>query len=1276
VMTQPFDLLTSPLDGTNLIEASAGTGKTYTIAALYLRLILEKGLTPEQILVVTFTEAATKELRDRIRRKLRDAAEAFGGAPVDDAFVLDTMSRSASPGTAQQQLTWALRDFDQAAIFTIHGFCQRTLHENAFESSSLFDTELVATQKDLKREIVEDFWRTRFYQAPPYVVRYALTHGYGPPAFYKLVAAKSTCQPDLGIIPEISPPSLDSLEGEVGQLSAVVRRLEEVWPAAREEVGRQLRSPGLKGNSIYRALEAKGKAGGESPREVRIAELFQDMENYLREKDPAFPLPLGSHLEAFTSTKLKASTKKNGAVPSNNLFDLCDEIHTLATTVETAMERYFLWLKREAYLTIDTELPKRKERRNIQHFDDLLLRLKEGLEQAGGAELARAVRKRYRAALIDEFQDTDPIQFAIFHNLFASRDDGCLFLIGDPKQAIYSFRGADIFTYMKAAAGAERTYTLGTNWRSEPDLIHAVNTVFSAEPSPGTTASLDAPSSPFVYPEITFQPVASPPERTPHPLTIDGRAQPPLQLWFLGAESAGSEGKPLTKGDAQALIRDAVAAEIVRLLRLGAAGEALIGDRPLREGDLAVLVRANHEARDLKEALSALNVPSVLHSTDDVFASPEAEELERVLRAIAEPQRESLLRAALVTDMLGARGEDLAEWMRDEALWEEWIVRFRTYSNVWNTYGFMRMFRQFLIELRVRSRLLMLPNGERRITNVLHLSEILHQESVERRLAAPELLKWLVGQREADFRATVEHQLRLESDENAVKLVTIHKSKGLEYPIVFCPFCWGSSRLPKGTSAPFTFHDESNERKLTLDLGSPERDAHRICAERELLAENMRLMYVAMTRAQKSCYLVWGRFNTAETSAPAYLFHYRGAAPGTPDADVVGATSAICKALSDTQMWEQMQSLAERAGGCIQLQPMQLADLGKAGAYARAEAARETLRERDFKGTIERHWRISSFSALTSTLAHGAELPDRDESVQPGIQPAMEEATEGEPPSVAEEAPSGIFAFPAGAKTGILLHSILEHLDFASTESGAMEDLVHQMLRDYGFDLKWHDTVCAMLRKVLTVPLGQEGQGQIDPGARGREAAEQDGNSFTLAQVVASERLNELEFYFPLETLTPERLQGVFAKWGAGPLSPVLPREWAEWLKRLNFQPVKGFMKGFIDLVFRFDGRYYLVDWKSNHLGNHVRDYCPKALATAMQREYYVLQYHLYAVALDRYLAMRLRGYDYEKHFGGVFYIFLRGVDPAAGARYGVFHDRPLQGLIRDLSAVLAGDEV
>ncbi|MCU0595806.1 MAG: PD-(D/E)XK nuclease family protein, partial [Desulfobacterota bacterium] len=674
-----------------------------------------------------------------------------------------------------------------------------------------------------------------------------------------------------------------------------------------------------------------------------------------------------------------------------------------------------------------------------------------------------------------------------------------------------------------------------------------------------------------------------------------------------------------------------VAEEIARLLNLGKEKKALIGDRPLRANDIAVLVRQNREALLVQRALAERNVPSVLYSTENLFDSREALEMERFLAAVAKPYAESLIKAALTTDMLGIAGEELEHLTLDEARWEDWLVKFRKYRERWQEGGFFRMFRFFLKGEKVLTRLMAFADGERRNTNLLHLAEVLHQASVERKLNITGLLKWLSEQRDPEAPRSEEHQLRLESDENAVKLVTIHKSKGLEYPIVFCPFSWDGVRLKKD-SAPLLFHNPQQRMEVIFDLGSDDREAHKAMAEKEELAENLRLLYVALTRAKYRLYLVWGRFRDAETSAPAYLLH----SPPSKDSDnLVEALAENFRQVSDKELLSRAKSLMRKPAARVEV----IRDLeAPVSRFSPLPELMQINPPKEFGGRIDRQWKISSFSALVSDRLHGDEGADYDAAPWSGSD---------DPLRMLEE-PTGIFAFPKGAKAGTFLHDVFEHLDFCNSTGPSREGLVAEKLGQYGYDRSWLEIVCDMVDKVLSVPLDPEKQ------------------ELRLSRVRNEDRLNELEFYFPLRALTPETVGRILRRGGLHQAAP-------EHMERLSFSPLRGFMKGFMDLVFRFEDRYYLVDWKSNFLGARVEDYGPENMAGAMEENLYTLQYTFYALALNQYLKRRMRGYDYDRHFGGVFYVFLRGVDPGKGPEFGVFRDKPRRDRIEELSEELIG---
>jgi len=683
------------------------------------------------------------------------------------------------------------------------------------------------------------------------------------------------------------------------------------------------------------------------------------------------------------------------------------------------------------------------------------------------------------------------------------------------------------------------------------------------------------------------------------------------------------------------LIADAVGAEIDRLTS---------EPTPVAPGDIAVLVRTNDQAQLIKNILNSRNVPSVFYSTGNIFDSREAAEVQKVLKGIADPADITHLKAALATDIMGMLAEDLISDDLESRLWESRLDRFSEYHQLWNRYGFIRMFRLFLAREQIRGRLLSLSDGERRLTNVLHLTEVLHRRSMDKNAGITDLLKWLAEQRDPSTPRLEEYQLRLESDEKAVKIVTIHKSKGLEYPIVFCPFGWEKSLV---RNEKFTFHDIDDDLRLTLDLGSEPNNRHIALAQNEILSENLRLLYVALTRAKDRCYLVWGRINTAETSALAYLLHCNvNLQSGIPTEDFTLITKEQFTAKTDAEFVEDLRQLSRRSQNSILIEPLPVQTGLDTGIRSPKENEIPSF-ARKFYGKIDHSWKISSYSSLVSAGLPDVDLPDRDIArnvleLEKKIPPARP-SPERSPDDIS------VFSFPKGARAGIFFHDILEHYDFATTNSEDLPQLVAKKVQEYGFDQVWQETVCRTLANVVSIALHP------------------DLVKLKFSSIKMNERINEMEFYFPLNQLSARNLVKIFNLNSQAEELKVFSGN----LGKLEFKPLRGFMKGYIDLIFQHEGRFYLVDWKSNYLGPHLDDYNQAALSQTMQSDLYTLQYHLYTLALHQYLRYQQPGYRYEDHFGGIFYVFIRGLDHTRGPENGIFYDLPEPELVHRLGKTL-----
>ncbi|NNL41351.1 MAG: exodeoxyribonuclease V subunit beta, partial [Desulfobacterales bacterium] len=1138
-----FDLINTPLEGTNLIEASAGTGKTYAISGLFVRLVMEKKFTADQILVVTFTKAATEELKERIRKKLIQAKQAFSKGTSEDRFINDLVQNTENHRQAAARLHDALVDFDRAAIFTIHGFCQRILHENAFETQSLYDTELITDEKQLLLEIAEDFWRNKIYRLPDELINYVLKSEKlnGPEDFLKLLYMAKTR--DIRIIPRIKEASLKNLK----VYREFCKKLESRWNDSRDEVITLLNDPSLNGK-IYGSIKADPNHHGYSKRHLKVMSMADQMDHFTASKSNGFPL--FKQFENFTTAKIIKSTKKNQTAVCHDFFQFCGELYSIYSMLENEFFHYVLCLKTQLFEYAKSESINRKRKKNILFYDDLLYNVRDALRDdaqhaltfpPGDARnnknaLARAVREKYKAALVDEFQDTDFIQYEIFTRLFSAKKSS-LFMIGDPKQAIYGFRGADIFSYMEAASTADFKYTLFENWRSDPGLITAVNTLFSNI------------KLPFVFDKIVFKKAEPAKIHDVKPDIPNSHSKALMKLWYVKSNDV----KPLNKSDAVTLIADSVAEEIARITSNM--------DHPVDSGDIAVLVRTNQQAKIIKNSLANKNIPSVLYHTGNIFDSDEALEMERVLRAIFEPGNERRLKSALVTRILGVSAQELDSMENGTQGLETWVNDLREYFQIWNKYGFIRMFRLFMTQQGVKKRLLSLDDGERRLTNFLHLLEILHQESEEKNTGMAGLIKWFSEQRDPLTPRLEEHQLRLESDELAVKILTIHKSKGLEFPVVFCPFCWESS-LAKNKE--IVFHDTNKKRNLTLDFGSADLADHTALAQNELLAENLRLLYVALTRAKKMCYLIWGRINTGETSAMAYLLHDLLHDKNLKKKDhMVTELKKHFNRLDDEIILADLKRVVDRSKGSIELSLIPEKNDFK---YKPLIEKNEKLSCLTFKGKIDWAWKISSYSSLVTGHLPDIELPDHDAYK---TSPQSQAASYFNFPSLPRQfdqvefpEKDDIFSFPKGARAGIFFHDLLENLDFTDRSDNIRESHVKTKLDEFGFDLKWKNTVCEMIDNLITTPLFEEQKDLI------------------LSSVAMTDRINEMEFYFPLKTVTAQKLSQIFSDYAG----IHIPADFPARIEKLSFMPSEGFMKGYIDLVFQHSGKFYLVDWKSNYL--------------------------------------------------------------------------------------------
>jgi exodeoxyribonuclease V beta subunit len=1203
-------VLAFPLQGVQLIEASAGTGKTYSIANLYLRQILS-GRDVGEVLVVTFTNAATDELRGRLRARLFEALallerEGDGGDAFLRLLVQDIRAR-ADVEPAVRRLRLAVRAMDEAAVLSIHSFCHRALTELAFNSGQGFGVEIRTDEAELKRAAVQDWWRRTAYPLDAAKARLLAEAVGGLEGFRAQLAP-------------LLKPEPRRLLPAVNDVPAVLERLDPLLVDLRD-IAAQWRDDGARLADILRKSKGLSQSQKSPYRPEHLEASLVELDAWLG-CEPNGPPP-----GAFRALCLPAEfrLKKPDPALDDPFFASCA---TLAGNFERLRGDLRAAALADAAGFVRSALAKANTEARELSFDDLLTTLRDALAGPGGQALAAEITRRFPVAMIDEFQDTDPLQWEIFRRLYVEGPGTGLLLIGDPKQAIYSFRGGDIFTYMDAqrCIGDDARATLLTNWRSTPQVVGAVNAVFSRREQHA-----------FVFGEaIGFAPSTA--ADKPHRHLMDGkRNRPALTLWTL---PHGDDGKPLSKEDAATHARNAVAGEIVRLLAAARHSKARLVQRdasgrvqaeaPLRPADIAVLVRTHREGTAVRRALAERGVAAVSVAPASVYDSDEAAALKALMEAALNPRDRGLARVALASDLLGLGYAEMARIAADDLAWTDWVDRLLALGAAWQQRGFMAFFSQLLWHtgpngLAVADRIAAGVDAERRLTNLLHLGELLQQAAREH-AGMDALLGWFRIQRRerGAEHSSDDLQLRLESDAGLVQIVTVHAAKGLQYPVVFLPDLW-NPRITRA-DAPIGFHDDG--QSACLDIGSDERDAHLLLAERERLAEDVRIAYVALTRAQSAIYAVWGRAGQrkghAGASALGWLLH-----PAQDAATLAEAGPDAFAAGADLEA--DLAALAAAAAGSIVVEPLPEDPLP---LPLPPEPTRPALAPRAFRGRIATDWRIASFSALTRELH--AEPPA---AIAGSGQRVDDEAAPDTPPAdlaVAAPTPADddpVLRFPAGSDVGSFLHLLLEHLDFTGDVRGQAAALSARFAPRFGLDHRRHGEATALLlARVVDTALDDRG--------------------LRLADLPPARRLNELAFDLAAERADMRALNHLLADHAGGPLAAIAAADFA------------GMVTGVIDLVFEHDGRFFVADYKSNRLGPRFDDYAPAALAAAVRARRYDLQYLLYTLALHRYLRTRLPDYDYERHVGGVFYLFLRGMRPGTGPGRGVFFERPPAALI------------
>ncbi|MBL7704046.1 MAG: UvrD-helicase domain-containing protein [Taibaiella sp.] len=1134
--TLPFDVRTVPLSGKNLVEASAGTGKTFSIGILILRMILEKQVPLENQLIVTYTNFAVAELQERIRAFIKEAYNAATGQPCREPLIQELIEQAMDKDGLKDRLRTALLLLDEAPIMTIHGFCQQMLFEFAFETGQPFQLELQTNVDEFIDNTINAFWRKELSLLPP-----------------------------------------DMLE---------LKDLEAIRKMLRELFGKGLAGTYFAGHSsigdnldisYYQEAMQQAKADLAAKKEALLtypiqhkSELLADLAQAGKSAEKAF-VPKIEDPEQMFAEALKGLTKKEVAAYFQKLqspyWDLFKEYLDLRTAIAGQthlVTDVLLLLAQRDYLPL---LKEKIRQSNVLTFDAMILNLHKAIVIDNNEKLCTLIREKYKVVFIDEFQDTDIIQFQLFKKLFVEQPDeneGTLFLIGDPKQSIYAFRNADVESYLYASTLVGNKYSMATNFRSSQHLVHAANHFFNA-----------AGAAAFGYEESDAQKIVY------HTVTAKHATRK-----LLKSDVEQKESLFFAPAKNEQLAFESICEEIATLLN-PANGYQLQADedslpRPVRPEDIAILVRQTKFGRSIKQELQKLDIPAVNVDDAKVLDTKEAQDLSLILQAMIQPNIKNVKSALYLTFLnelyMESAGTAINISRVDDSALLGLFSEYHQLTMEQKTFqALMKLFSDFNLQQQFSKNF----GKQRVLSNLMQLAELLHQQQYRKALNADELWVWLRQSAGANV-AGDEFTLQIESDEHAVQILTLHKSKGLEYPIVFV---YGVHTQPDIREQQLhTLKTGNGNRILKLKPDLDEKEQQQLLKNED--QELRRLIYVAITRAAYRCYIYYSTDKFAGKPLHQLM-------------QTIPADSGIVTEYNSTESGAVYRSGHEAGITTIGLN-LKLAEQSRA------------------------HWGLYSYSALS--IKHEFEP-----------RPYSNELTAYD---------QFIFnQLERGADIGTKLHELFEQIDFQKDYTQAQLDyLSNKLLHSFdktgrGKEVDNAPMIVQLLHHVLNA--------RIDIN----------NTSYSLSAIPPGKRLNELEFMFPLQQeQSVQQLLFLLQHYDTGIQD--------------KYQQLNGMMTGFIDLLFEYEDRFYILDWKSNYLGFEVKDYEGENLAQAMHHSQYTLQYLIYTVAVHKFLKQRMGAvYDYEQHFGGVIYVFLRGA--RAGQASGIFTDRPDKLFIEALEQAL-----
>ena len=1162
-----FDVKYADLKGIHLVEANAGTGKTYNISSLFVRLIAETDYEIHKLLVLTFTEAATVELRQRIQSRCREVLERLEQPQNQvsdcDEFLEHCATKYEANDKVMYRLQQAIVAFDESQISTIHGFCQKLLRNYPFQFGVNPDYELLSNPKPMLLDVIRSYWRT-FFSAEEHWVKNLFQDTF-----------------------------LNTAKG--------IRSPEEFYAKF--------------GETLYNEFSIHPKST-----------LSSRFEEYCSSRSVSFSLH--SLVQFMDETSNPNDWADNGVEEEQQQL-----FHTLTE----------LWIRELRRLFSDE-----KKNRGLLDYDDLIRVVARGIEQSN-LEFLTVLRQLYPVALIDEFQDTDTYQFAIFKTLFEGFSKGTLYVIGDPKQAIYGFRGADIHTYLEAKnwVTKEHRYKLSYNYRSNPELLEFTNQFFTPESSKRPFwLDIDYQDSlhPSAFKDTESESISSYDNHVW--LDKEGtRRMHPIQ--WISITGGSSE-------QTSAAIMNDVVKRVEYLLHgslfVSKKSTSGVQIQELQPSDIAILVHTNYQAYNIKDLLSLRGIPANINAQESIYQSSEAEYIQTWLNILQNPNNEKRINYVLAHPIGSLTAEELRTQQQDGSYWAELLTTIQKSADEAKSKEVAWVLRDLFKYLKVYDRWPLRNDFERMVTNIDHILEIIQLQQNSKGLGINGLIHFFESQKSEHRLEVDEDIIRINTDNQMVNIVTTHRSKGLQYPVVFCPFeSAGKTTILTNKVIKYRFE---GRQCYDIRLVSKAQDLHTtplLSMMSEEIANRIRLTYVSITRAESLC----------------MIYNHTGMSGWNSGLLTTGMDKELLGSLIETKMrnpkkkhlsdsswhadtlashiWDTLNERYEpiQAWSYTHMPPIQMditpSDVSK-------DSTEFQYKELTSLQSLQNYTRIHSYTSLKHHIKDADGL-DRLNGFSE-IKDQDREDVEKEDTDMDEKQISySNNQMPKGAEIGSFFHRLMEQLlDRWVLGEYDYREWVLQESRNFGLNEAHSEHIYSWVSKTMNT--------EVIPGCSIRDLQQ--------GQLVV-----EKPFLIPSDTLQPEKIYSLIRG----------EDRQLQFDSNLDIKVLpKGFFKGFIDLVFEFEGKFYVLDYKTNtRIGE--RAYSPMQLTEAMVELDFDVQGHLYSLAVHQFLSVYMRKYDYDKHYGGYVYVFVRGLHPE-NHENGVFHHKPDIRVISSLLDELLSQEV